>query len=343
MNFKKFRFVKKSLVFVVLLSLLGPPSADAGILDYLNALYSTTTTATTQVWNFVWGANQPSTASTTRPISPPQIIQETEQELERGLQRKLTTKPQKFKLNKVIEHYLARSKKIGLALENRFEQEYANPIRFKLAQKWTRNAATRIFFDYRRSFLELVVNACDAMQPNKESVGKFGMGFFSIFSFLDHEETNGTTITIRTTYKKENDRLFTYELKFEKDTDNDIQIGIKKLNLRSIVQPGTNIFIEPKEKEFSPETLKQLKDYVHYLDFYKPINVKVYDKDHKMVETIGSPTASKSILVVFRPDSIRVSDTGTGIPLSVVFTKLLIPSSTTKTSLNFQLSAIERL
>ena len=75
-----------------------------------------------------------------------------------------------------------------------------NQVRAKLAKKWIRNAAVRVFADDLRSFLELVVNACDAVLPPSASVGKFGMGFFSILSLLGLKETAGTQIEVDTNY-----------------------------------------------------------------------------------------------------------------------------------------------
>jgi len=128
------------------------------------------------------------------------------------------------------------------------QEELKNPVRKKLAQKWIRNAAVRIFHDPLRSFLELIVNSCDATTKKffeKPSVGKFGMGFFSILSFLWHEETSnwddtskkdkdyvnsGTTITITTaTRHDEFEPLSLFKMVFKKNDANDISIDFKKI------------------------------------------------------------------------------------------------------------------
>ena len=104
-----------------------------------------------------------------------------------------------------FEQFLA-----GLAYEKGGKQLAPNEVRMKLAKKWVRNAATRIFHDYMRSFLELIVNSCDTTIEKffeKKGVGKFGMGFFSILSFLWHREDDwpleaGSKIIITTAVRK---------------------------------------------------------------------------------------------------------------------------------------------
>lgn len=106
-----------------------------------------------------------------------------------------------------------------------------NSIRAKLAKKWIANAATRIFNNHIRSFLELVLNACDATMANKNDnhmVGKFGMGFFSILSFLWHTEAHwpsdkqGATITITTAYSQSAGcNPLVYKMSFERQCVND--------------------------------------------------------------------------------------------------------------------------
>jgi len=73
-----------------------------------------------------------------------------------------------------------------------------NPILVALAKKWIRNAALRVFADPLRSFIEPIANACDATAGKDKSIGKFGLGFFSILSFLSHQETDGAIINIKT-------------------------------------------------------------------------------------------------------------------------------------------------
>lgn len=107
-----------------------------------------------------------------------------------------------------------------------------NTVRVKTAKKWIRNAAVRIFNDPLRSFLELVVNGVDATVEKywgpEHSVGKFGMGFFSILALLWWRQEGwdtknyGTTITVTTAARrKPNKPITVYRLSFDKVPDKD--------------------------------------------------------------------------------------------------------------------------
>ena len=127
------------------------------------------------------------------------------------LQASLETRQRQVISSKTLEAFLAANtdEDFDDILEKLSEGREAellgeNEIRQALAKKWIRNAAVRIFGDNLRSFLEIVVNACDTtLEADGQSVvtGKFGMGFFSILSFLGFPETNGTKLIIKTAYR----------------------------------------------------------------------------------------------------------------------------------------------
>lgn len=245
--------------------------------------------------------------------------------------RLLEQKEIKIKLNNIIEWNLSGNNQFFIDSLNGKETEI-NPTRKAMAQKWVRNASTRIFNDLNRSFLEIVVNAFDAMVAEEESVGKFGMGFFSLLSFLDLKETDGTIIKISTTAKDKSGKLFSYSMTIEKDSTKDINICFKLLNSAS--QTGTKISILPKSdsRSFSQETIDTIYNYLHYLQFYKKGRIDlIIERNKKLVnEKLCLGSANVLSKVTLTAKELSVEDKGTGISLSIALAKLLVPSSSSK-------------
>lgn len=261
----------------------------------------------------------------------------------------LANGPLNFPLSNIIEVYLQGTAYAHHAITTAaFIQgvaEHSNRFSNDLAKKWTRNAAIRIFNDNRRSFLELVVNACDAMLPAELSVGKFGMGFFSIFSFLTNSQTQGATVRLKTAYRQDDGNLYAYNMDFngmphgEEGEIGDIQITMSRIDPAELDnRPGTSIAIIPARGEFSDETLHAIENYVHYLDFYEKVQVDLVVNGAAV--PVNAPVASSMttlprVQVSLNHDCLQVRDAGTGISLPVTFTKLLIPSSSSKSGGSF--------
>lgn len=237
-------------------------------------------------------------------------------------------------LSSIIESYLGEVD-YDASLKDRFNPGFINPIRTALARKWVRNAAVRIFHDYTRSFLELVVNACDAMVLPEQSVGKFGMGFFSIFSFLSHQETDGCEILVETCYKDPDadNKLRAYRIIFSKQEGMDqVDVAMQNVDITKFKeQSGTIITIIPKDrtKTFSEATRGALREFVHYLDAYPHLKIKM-NLAGGNIEYAGNEKSKVEVLVDLLPDRLMVSDQGTGIPIQIALTKLLVPSISTK-------------
>lgn len=211
-----------------------------------------------------------------------------------------------------------------------------NPIRQRMAGHWIRNAALRIFSDDLRSFLELVVNARDAMLPAEQAVGKFGMGFFSILSFLAHEETEGATIEIDTRQRVAG-TINHYKVLIEKAgeyakwDDKDISFTFHAYRGESGEKPGTTIKIKPKVGEFSPASLQKLCGYIYYVKPIPSVKIKV---SCPLVQgglfEIGNDDTRGKIVVLLAPYELGVKDEGSGMSFETILTSLLIPSTSTK-------------
>lgn len=236
-----------------------------------------------------------------------------------------------------------------------------NPILVALAKKWIRNAALRIFSDPLRSFLELIVNACDATVGAERAVGKFGMGFFSILSLLSHPETDGTVINLRTVCRSDFgiSGYFAYSMTFAKtgpelNVWDDLAIEFKQLNdsalddflrelmptykVGELMPTGTIITITPKNthKRFSQATLNSLKNYISYMVGYRRVPIYLNDDPtpiNKNVQADDIALVNKYVNVFILPNQLKVVDRGSGINLSVALSSLLIPSSSTKSKI----------
>jgi hypothetical protein len=210
-----------------------------------------------------------------------------------------------------------------------------NELTQKIAKTWVRNAAGYIFSDDLRAFLEIVVNACDATveaagRPELV-VGKFGMGFYSIFSLLDHAETNGAQIILQTAYRTSSGEIAGYTLTFSKSPTQEIAINFQEM----VIPPtriGTTIEIRPNVGNFSDATLTALRRYVHYLEFYPHVRTELATQMSGRItnELVGGPTTAYSIDVMLAPDCLRVHDRGIGISQDCAFSTLLVPSSSSK-------------
>ena len=194
----------------------------------------------------------------------------------------------------------------------------------KLSAHWLKNAATRIFQNPLRSFLELVVNALDASLPPEKSIGKFGMGFISILTFLDHPETKGGTIQIDTTTKNNDQTLSTYTMDLFKDKD---AYQVLFIDQKAQEITGTTITIKPIEASFSDETLHTLLRYCVNLQFYE--HGKIELSCGGVTQTIGEGEAVLA-WVTLEDGRMIVQDKGCGISKEVARTQLFVPSVSTK-------------
>lgn len=219
-----------------------------------------------------------------------------------------------------------------------YKLEPNNPIRAKMASHWIRNAASHVFNNDLRSFLELIVNARDAMLPTNKSVGKFGLGFLSILSFLSHQDTQGTAIIIETHPK--NGQGYTLTLTKDKPLaswhDGNITFTIQKTSSQAQGESqGTSISIKPNQGTFSPKTLETLYTYVHAMECQHDVQINLSyqeksDTEEKKLK-IGSQKPEISIIVKLTPSLLFVHDNGPGISIENALINLLIPSVSTKT------------
>lgn len=221
-----------------------------------------------------------------------------------------------------------------------------NKIANDMFKKWGRNASSRVFYDHARAFGEIIANAFDAMLPPGDDIGKFGMGFFSILSYLSLKEGNfdgGTTMELETTFAFKKGENISYKLVFEKK-DEEVVPRIQFFEMPSKLETGTTISIKPKKKnqKFPKEFLQRIKKYIHYFDFFRPLGMEVsYNNGTNKSETfhVGAYSAFEGaypVTVTVTPDLLQVTDKGIGISLETCRESLLVPSVSTKGAIDFE-------
>lgn len=197
----------------------------------------------------------------------------------------------------------------------------------KMAKVWAAHAfkdgAKHIFCNPLRSFLELIVNSLDASLPMEKGIGKFGMGFISIFTFLDHAETQGCSVQIVTTYLKEG-MLTSYQMDLSKKNSN---YAVSYTPLPPQEHTGTTIQINPRVGEFSNETLQTLLNYCQALQFYEHGHIEMIQDGMPIRIGEGKETLA---WVDLKKNGLIVRDKGCGISDAIAHSTLFVPSISTK-------------
>lgn len=198
----------------------------------------------------------------------------------------------------------------------------------KISDALIKIASTRIFTNPEQSILEIVVNSIDSYNSKNgiQSVGKFGMGFFSIFYFLAAQP--GRVMNIYSTYKKE-DKLESYLLILKWTPDG---LTVKKYPYEN-GYTGTKILIDSNGYYFKEEELKKMEKEIYKLFEVSTVNI-IYVNDMGSIKIINrdkSSTVEDNIVVNLSGDILKFQDSATGIDLKTVYDSLLIPSSSTKT------------
>lgn len=214
----------------------------------------------------------------------------------------------------------------------------------KICSNLVRVAATRIFDDRNRAIAELVANSIDAYSKGSDSIGRFGMGFFSIFSFLDgiaeKRYIPGNYIQINSF--KLGEKGFTCII----DTDHQgtIRFKLLPLDMETLGRShGTDIIVVSPTKQISVTNARYIftskfRNYSKVLVSYNPggpspLDIRWkdtlygYDGSNGIVDVVHAfyyiNTATKNYY-------LQVSDAGVGISKKNLLESMLIPSSSTK-------------
>ena len=200
----------------------------------------------------------------------------------------------------------------------------------KIANSFIKISSSRIFDDATRAINEIIVNGLDAIQAKygySSQVGKFGMGFFSLFWWT---YTYGGKVTISSSYLGYDGHYCTSmtELWFE----NSDLIGTINTYSQPQTATGTMIDIQITNGSFP---VKKIIDKIMNLQYQTTAQIHV--RTMKNSFTIG--TGSDIIDVLFSStgssfnehyNRITVSDTGIGMDIYTLQNYLLIPTISTK-------------
>lgn len=217
-------------------------------------------------------------------------------------------------------------KRISEFICEMYNSDGCNPLASKISNALVRVAATRIFADPEQSIMELPVNSVDSYNQlaGNKTVGKFGMGFFSILYWILQPASDGTfkrDITIKTTYLLD---------KILKGTILKIEWSSEGLIVRMNQCPpdkrtGTGIRLDCSKQPLDSNSLYKLFEQLQKLDNIEGARVIINGSQ------INRDVGQNIVNVVLNTNEVMVADFAAGINENVIIESLLVPSSSSKT------------
>ena len=217
---------------------------------------------------------------------------------------------------------------------NTFGNSSCNKYGLKISNALIRIAATRIFSEPEQSVMELVANSIDSYNTlnGLPSIGKFGMGFFSILYWLT--EVNPVTkkycryMEIYSDYYKnpiKKTKIKSYKA-ILKWSENGLIMEMKKGDKSPTT--GTTIIINSEEYRFKDIQLSNMQKEIN-----KMFNVNniVINLDGENINRKINENIKDVINITLLDYELYFSDNAQGIPPEVLYNSLLIPSSSSKT------------
>lgn len=210
----------------------------------------------------------------------------------------------------------------------------------RISNSLIKTASTRIFAEPEQSIIELVVNSVDSYSVSSTPIGKFGMGFFSIFYWLSENHKRHLNIMSRYLDPLRDTKIASYGVKFQW-TSSGLDITVNEEYDEYIVErlqfegttfnpkiTGTLVEIYAIDVPFSDHNVNQ---FIKQLDKLFDIQgVSIY------VNNILLNSVNEVKITVFISDEyIAVHDNAKGIPFSTLINVLIVPSYSTKMRLPF--------
>ena len=202
----------------------------------------------------------------------------------------------------------------------------------KIAKSIIKIAATRIFAEPEQSIVELPVNSVDSYSALRaersgvrgKTVGKFGMGFFSILYWLvDHE---ARSLTIESFHKGQ--RI--YCVISQKQGELGFTLDIEHTNVPT---DGLRVELNCKDDPFTDHNVEQFKKQLGKVRFIVS-DLVAYRETEMDKYTTWNQTCqdtTNKIFVEINNSGIIVEDYAQGVSLETLLTKLFVPSVSTKT------------
>lgn len=199
-------------------------------------------------------------------------------------------------------------------------------VGYRMAQCLSRVAATRIFADPEQSLMELPVNSLDAYNPSQK-IGKFGLGFFSIFYWLIGHPRR---FLLLTSFSESQGRYCTYQM-----TIREVHEKLTfKLDLydSEVRRTGAYLELNAERDHFSKVEAEGFQRQILKLQYTTSAALWVpADRGDWQLLNKGEATSPKKVFLESSRAKFWVEDYATGIPLSVALGSLLLPSVSTKT------------
>lgn len=207
----------------------------------------------------------------------------------------------------------------------------------KISESLIRVAATRIFSEPEQSIMELPVNSVDSYNSLKgrKSVGKFGMGFFSILYWIS-EPLNSQyfrKLSIYSTYNH-NGSLISYVVHLKWSENGLIlqkeyleQSPINDLKNQGRLVTGTKIVLDCNQHNLSNENIQRMKDQLYKLFPIEGATIYLNSVPiNRIFDDIVNVYIANNIIII--------DDNATGISDETLIKSLLVPSSSTKQRIN---------
>jgi len=194
-------------------------------------------------------------------------------------------------------------------------------IGHKIAANFVRVSATRIFADPYQSIMELVSNAIDAVTRNKNAIGRFGMGFFSIFALM--LKTNDfQSLILSTTHRANKGKLKSHILKVVVDENGALVAKLKKRSEPRLFT-CTGIALLTK-RPLKPTTIATMKEMVERFKFSEAVSITL---DNQQVNSAHDDAPIVDIRI--SPFDFIIEDRGPGMSPAQL-AQLLTPSLSSK-------------
>jgi hypothetical protein len=207
----------------------------------------------------------------------------------------------------------------------------------KIASSLIKIASTRIFAEPEQSILELPVNSIDSynkVRGQLGSVGKFGMGFFSILYWLVGHPERYMVITSYYALKKEGedtDVHYMFECKIQ-EVDNELTFCLKT-GESNVTQTGTRMELNCKDDKFTAENVERFGKQLKKLSYTNTdlIAVRVDVTEEFQLWNRAPIDSRYKVYVQYNENGLFVEDFAQGLNLTTLLKTLFVPSVSTKT------------
>jgi hypothetical protein len=202
-----------------------------------------------------------------------------------------------------------------------------NPLGKKIADALIRTASIRIFSDPEQSVMEPIANSIDSYNAiaGKPSIGKFGMGFFSVLYWIAQPNPYNEFVReleIVSSYRTTEVQSYRVLLKWSADG---LVFHAETLTPRD--ETGTALTIRSDGFDFTQTEIDLMVDNV--LKFFCTQNIQIQLNGRIINEEFSQPT-DPLVRVVLEPQLLSFTDWAQGIPREILYTSVLIPSSSSK-------------